>query len=189
METPGIKQSHKGSSSGNHSNYTHYVCWNRSIYVSMYQSMYLYINLCIILSIYPFWQSIYLCLCLYFFPHISFHFFYPLSTSLTPPQSVCPRVLDRVRPCCDRLLLCSFLFFRTPLTSPGHRRVGEKEEWSGVGGGGMDLLTWGSGSGRCIRVWIMVDDEASWCQGQLHTGRATYTARCSSLWNLCHSLS
>lgn len=35
----------------------------------------------------------------------------------------------------------------------------------------MDLLTRGSGSARCIRVWIMVDDEASGCQGQLHTGR------------------
>lgn len=44
----------------------------------------------------------------------------------------------------------------------------------------MDLLTRDSGSGRCIRVWIMVDDEASGCQGQLHTDWATfiYAALC-----------
>lgn len=47
----------------------------------------------------------------------------------------------------------------------------------------MDLSTCGSGSGRCIRVWIMVVDEASGCQGRLHTGPHIHP-RCS-LFNLC----
>lgn len=45
----------------------------------------------------------------------------------------------------------------------------------------MDLLTGASGSGRCITVWIMVDDEASGCQGQLHTDHGPQIYPCSTL--------
>lgn len=61
----------------------------------------------------------------------------------------------------------SFAGYLSPPRS--QEREGEKEEWSGVRGGRMDLLMRGSGSGRCIRVWMVVDDEAFWCQGQLHS--------------------
>lgn len=97
----------------------------------------------------------------------SFPIFVPYSLSLC--WLSCPGVLDTVRPCHDRVSLCSFLFFSKPFTSPVTGEWEEKEGWSGVRGGRMDLLTWASGSGRCITVRIMVDDEASGCQGQLHT--------------------
>lgn len=45
----------------------------------------------------------------------------------------------------------------------------------------MDLLTGAWGSGRCITVWIMVDDEASGCQGQLHTDHGPQVYPCSPL--------
>lgn len=56
-----------------------------------------------------------------------FPFFLSSSTSLTPPCPLCPRVLDIIRPCHDRLLLCSFLFFKTPLTSSVTGERGKKK--------------------------------------------------------------
>lgn len=81
--------------------------------------------------------------------------FYSPSTSLTPPRSMCPTVLDTVRPCRDRLSLCSFLFFRTPLTSPvtgewekkKNEVESEEEGW----------IYW-----RKARAWVDASESGSW---------------------------
>lgn len=119
------------------------------------------------------------CFCLDFFLHISSHVVYSAPTSLTPrppashpgsPQSLCPTVLDRVRPCRDGLLLCSFLFCRTPLTFLVTGEREEKEEWSRVEEKGWIYWRGARAQVDASPVGIMVDDEASGCQGQLHTG-------------------
>lgn len=86
------------------------------------------------------------------------------------PQSLCPTVLDRVRPCHDGLLLCSFLFCRTPLTFLVTGEREEKEEWSRVEEKGWIYWRGARAQVDASPVGIMVDDEASGCQGQLHTG-------------------
>lgn len=50
-----------------------------------------------------------------------------------------------------------------------HRRAREKEEWSGVSRGRMDLLMCGSDSRWCIRVWITLDVRDNFIQAEGHT--------------------
>lgn len=98
------------------------------------------------------------CFCLDFFLHISSHVVYSAPTSLTPPPRLPPR-LPSV-PVSHSFGQGSTLPWWTvavfiPLLQdtshlPGHRREGRKRRMKPSRGEGMDLLTWGSRSGRCI---------------------------------------
>lgn len=86
--------------------------------------------------------------------------------------------LDTLRPCSDRLLPCSFLFFRTPLTSQESERKRRMKQSQERTDGFIDVRLG-------LRLMHQSLDHGG-CQGQLHTGRRPHIYLCSSLfrWEL-----